>query len=341
MVQIDATEKLTMCNSSALSSNFPMSNLLRRVIIGVIISGLLVLPMNTSAAQSTPPADPPIVPMIDAAMKTRLQAILADGAKRGNRTNVFAKIGDSITESGSFLLDFGCGEGEFGTYLELRETVDYFSKQKFPESYAAVWCGTANSFTRSSISAVTGWSTDDALLPLDPPMRECPPPNHTPARCELHLLKPSIAVIMYGTNDLEAHNDIDLFRRNLTTIVKDTIAAGTIPVLSTIPPRRDMSSRNQRVAAYNNAIIDVAREHQIPVMNYWRALTAPGMINAGLSEDGIHPNLYGGCLPDCKSSDLTAQGLRYGYNQRNLIALQTLAKVRAVVIEDGEADTVN
>jgi hypothetical protein len=38
---------------------------------------------------------------------------------------------------------------------------------------------------------------------------------------------------------------------------------------------------------------------------------------------------------------LTEQALRYGYNQRNLITLQTLAKLKAIVIEDGVPDRTN
>ena len=56
-------------------------------------------PPPVSLRSTTNPADYPIVPLINAALKTRLQAILADGQSKGNRANVFTKTGDSITYS--------------------------------------------------------------------------------------------------------------------------------------------------------------------------------------------------------------------------------------------------
>src|SRR5258705_2577803 len=211
-----------------------------------------------SAPQVAPSiADQPIIPVIDAVMKAHLRTILSDGLKKGNRPNVFAKIGDSITESESFLAGFGCREEELGTYTDLAATIAYFRRFTFPESYTTVWCGVANSFTRSSKSAVTGWGTNDALTPLYPPNTDCPEPFETPLRCELHLIKPGIALIMYGTNDLVSPNDPDNFRQNLTEIITQSVDAGTIPVLSTIPPRLDFMGRNVRVETYNRIIVEV------------------------------------------------------------------------------------
>src|SRR5579859_1453935 len=55
-------------------------------------------PIWSAIAVSTPPVPtgPPIVPSIDAPMKARLRAIYLAGLSRGNRPEVFAKVGDSI-----------------------------------------------------------------------------------------------------------------------------------------------------------------------------------------------------------------------------------------------------
>ena len=90
-----------------------------------------------------------------------------------------------------------------------------------------------------------------------------------------------------------------------------------------------------RVTGYNEAIVRVAAAARIPVMNYWRALIDGDTVNEGISEDGIHPNVYAGCTPHCGSADFGPEGLRYGYNLRNLTTLQALAKVLRTVIEDG------
>src|SRR6185369_16475529 len=48
----------------------------------------------------------PIVPNLDDATLSRLRTIFTDGQAKGNRADVFAKVGDSITESQSFLSGF-------------------------------------------------------------------------------------------------------------------------------------------------------------------------------------------------------------------------------------------
>ena len=63
----------------------------------------------------------PVIPGIDAGMKSRLQSILEDGRGKSNRPNVFAKIGDSITESGSFLQGIGCRDEVLGDFASLAQ----------------------------------------------------------------------------------------------------------------------------------------------------------------------------------------------------------------------------
>lgn len=282
-------------------------------------------------------ATPPIVPLIDAASKARLRTIYLFGQTQGNRAAVFAKIGDSITESGSFLQDVGCGAEALGAYTALGPTIDYFRAVTFPPGYTSVWCEVGNSFTRASASAVAGWSADYAVDPayLDAPLASaCPAPDNNPLRCELHLLSPSIALIMFGTNDLERYNDVTAYRANLTQIVAETIAAGVIPVLSTIPPRLDSATFGASVAPHNQVVKEVAEAQQIPLWNYWLALQGPTMINHGMDTDGVHPNIY---LGD-QGADFSTTALQYGYNQRNLTAIQVLQKIKRIVIDDGAPD---
>jgi hypothetical protein len=285
-----------------------------------------------TAAPAPMPADPPVVPHISKAMASHLRGIVRDGRRLGNRAAVFAKIGDSITESGSFLTDVGCGQARLGRHRRLASTIRYFSRVRLPVDRAVAWCGRSNSFTRASVSAVSGWDAGHALARFggDAPTG-CPPPHDRPLRCELHLLRPSIALVMYGTNDLE-RTGTRTYSRRLRAITRETVAAGVVPVLSTIPSRRD--SFAPRVARFNRAIAEVAAAERVPLWNFWRAVTRRGMVRQGISDDGIHPSVYGGCEPPlgCASADLTSAGLRYGYNQRNLTALEVLAALRRTVL---------
>ncbi len=284
-------------------------------------------PTNGSLTQATAP----IIPTITAAMKTHLQSVYSSGQASGKRSDVFAKVGDSITESNSYLADLGCpgGTDNMGAHSSLTSTVTYFSSRSLGS--APVWCGLGNSFTRASMVAVMGWTSDAALATTS----ACPVPNNSYLKCELATIQPSYAFIMYGTNDLQQVNDLTIYRANLNRIIDDVEGAGVIPVLSTLPPRLDSTTLNTRVAQYNAVVIEVAQTRNIPLWNYWRTSTLTGMVNQGLDSDGIHPNVLGGQY----GSNLNTNGLTYGYNQRNLQTLQILEKLKRIVADNGASDS--
>jgi hypothetical protein len=278
------------------------------------------------------------VPVIDAAMQARLRRILGAGIKMGNRPAVFAKAGDSITADPPFLQDFACpGRGTgLDAAPDLAPVIAYFGAAQFPPGATKAGCGVANSFSRTSVSAVPGWTSANALASLRRPPPGCDPPYDTALICELHLLHPGIVLIMFGTNDLGKSDDVDGFAGRLTVLVQQALSLGVIPVLSTIPPRLDEVEYAKRVPLFNAAIAEVAAAQQVPLWNYWLALQVPGLPNHGMSVDGIHPSVYG--CPACDPTNLTPAGLRYGYNRRNLTALQVLAKLKRVVIDAGTPD---
>lgn len=275
----------------------------------------------------------PVVPSIDPAMKTALRKIYFLGRSSGNRPGVFIKVGDSITSSKSFLIDIGCNVEDLDDYQGLASTIRYFRETSFPSSFTESWCGEANSFSRKSMSADRGWTALDPLLAFSNPVSACPPPNDTPLRCELSLLRPSIALVMYGTNDLEFNTTIT-FRKNLTRVIQEIQVAGAVPVLSTIPPRLDSPEMGRRVVPYNQVISEVAQTFQVPLWNYWLALQGPRMIQFGVDNDGVHPSVYNKSLP----AVFTSEGLRYGYNQRNLTAVEVLDELRSIIQNNAPGD---
>jgi len=301
------------------------------------------LPAQTATTNlPNDPANPPIIPIITAADKERLRIIYLAGQAAGNHAAVFAKVGDSMTWLSFFLKDeIGCGVDRMDRYDYLLPTVEYLRATAFPADYTDVWCGVANAYTRSSVTAVHSWTSADALDParLDPVPFDCSAPYDTPLKCELHLIKPSIALIMYGTNDLFFFNDLEMFRANLTQIVADVLNAGVIPVLSTIPPRFDTPEWGARVPMYNQIIIEVAQVQRVPLWNYWLALQDLTLVNHGIGADGVHPNYsLDGAGGDYGAAIFTPEGLRYGFNLRNLTAIQVLDKLKRVVIDDGAPD---
>jgi hypothetical protein len=300
-----------------------------------ILITLLVALATPATAGAAGLRTTPVIPPLQGRSAEMAREIYTAGLEAGNSPDVFAKVGDSITESSSFLQELACGPPAWGRWSALEATRNYYGLHTFPPSFTSVWCERANSFSRASATAVSGWDAADAITaPMDDPRPGCR--GLAPLECEFALVNPSVALIMYGTNDVESFTP-EAYEDNLSALVVRSATAGVVPVLSTIPPRTDSRERNRRVIAFNRVVLRVAHSFHVPVWNYWRSLQGERMVNHGMGEDGVHPNLYGGCEEPrgCRPLDFTRRGLRYGYNQRNLGALRVLDRLRAVL---GESD---
>ncbi|HEX5593907.1 MAG TPA: SGNH/GDSL hydrolase family protein [Solirubrobacterales bacterium] len=253
-------------------------------------------------------------------MAGHLQKVAARGERFGNSPGVFVKIGDSITASPSFLQALACRRPRLGAWSELGGTLEFFGATPVPPGAEEALCPISNSYSRLGVAAVPGWRALDALSPLESPS-EC---QGLPAvSCELQLLRPSVALIMFGTNDLEEFTAVE-FRRDLAGLTRLVSRAGTIPVVSTIPPRVQRPF-SQRVARFNAEIAALAENRALPLWNFWRQLVEPGVPDQGLGEDGVHPSAL---CPPCTAIDFRPTGLRYGYALRNLGALRVLDRLR-------------
>jgi hypothetical protein len=115
----------------------------------------------------------------------------------------------------------------------------------------------------------------------------------------------------------------------MQSLIDSLASRGIVPVLYTIPPylapRRGLAN-----GPTMNAIIrGIAQSRAIPLIDFERELLP--LPDHGLW-DGTHPRVeFGGCV-------FTAEGLRHGYNVRNLITMQALARVRHVLDGGGALD---
>jgi hypothetical protein len=266
----------------------------------------------------------PVVPALDPVVAGHLEKVAGRGERLGNRPGVFVKIGDSITASPSFLQALACRSPRLGAWSGLRSTLEFFGRTAVPAGSEEALCPVSNSYSRLGVAAVGGWRAIDALAPRES-FPEC---QGLPAvSCELQLLRPSVALIMFGTNDLKDFNAVE-FRRYLARVAQLVSSAGTIPVISTIPPRRQRPF-SQRVARFNAEIAALAENRALPLWNFWRQMTGPGVPRRGLSRDGVHPSSV---CPPCTAIDFRPAGLRYGYALRNLGALRVLDRLRRDVL---------
>jgi hypothetical protein len=270
-----------------------------------------------------------VTPALGPVVRGHLERVAARGESVGNLPGVFAKIGDSISASPSVLQALACRSPQLGAWSELRGTVEFFGETPVPRGSEEAACEVSDSYSRVGVAAVPGWTAVDALAPVESPP-EC---AGLPAvSCELRLLHPSVALIMFGTNDLTDFTAVQ-YRRDLARVARLVAGAGTIPVLSTIPPRKRWPY-SQRVARFNAEIAALAENRALPLWNYWRQMVEPGVPDQGLGEDGVHPSAL---CPPCTAIDFRPEGLRQGYTLRNLGALRVLDRLRRLVpLGDGQ-----
>lgn len=311
---------------------------------------------------AAPRPDPTAVglPVLGSPVLRHLLVLHRRGLALGVRDDVFAKIGDSNTANGDFLRALGCEHEHLGRRHDLLGTVRWFSRRVLPAGYLPFLFATRlecpdNSFVRIGFGAHPGWGVLQLLRPFTvvdgfltfyhgriligrhprPGARVIPvetrPAGRCPAMsalgCELQVIRPAVALVMIGTNDLRTLPPAR-FARALRRVVALIEGAGTIPVLSTIPPLLSPGSASL-VTGLNTTVTRVAREDRLPLWDLWRALRQPGMINQGLRADGTHLSASPG-----GAADLRRPALRYGMNLRNLQALEILDLLRRRVLSE-------
>lgn len=152
----------------------------------------------------------------------------------------------------------------------------------------------------------------------------------------LRKLNPEMAVILFGTNDLQAL-ELPEYRSRLRSVVKRCQDRGTVPILTTLPPRHGVEKKAEQFA---QAVREVAGELAIPLVDYHREILKrrPEDWDGALdrfkgsdtyevatlvSRDGVHPS-----YPKRFQNDYSEEGLRSsGYTLRNYLTLLKVAEV--------------
>jgi uncharacterized protein YgiM (DUF1202 family) len=251
---------------------------------------------------------PPGAPSVASGVTVGARQIFLKGQAMGNRPNVFTKVGDSLTDTPYFLRYFATGYN-LRTYGYLLPVLQYFSGATALDNI---------SFASTSRSAHASWSTFSVLDAANSDPSACQP-GEIPLVCEYRTVKPSVALIMIGTNDAPAFPPAT-YEANIRRMVETSINMGVIPVLSTLPPRADF---NDNIIAYNQVIAGLSSQYGVPLWDLYSAVV--GLPNHGYGTDGIHlstpPNA------PASTADFTADNLNYGTTMRNLTALQILDTV--------------
>ncbi len=239
------------------------------------------------------------VPVVGGATGTA-RAIFQTGRAMGNNPNVVTTVGDCSSEHWKFLSQFAWGDYNLGAYANLQPVIDHFGESLAYDSQAD-----HNGFNANAVIAPE-WANPGYCQA-----------GESPLLCEFRIHKPSVAVIMFGTSDLivMAPAEFDFYMREM---VEKTIEAGVIPILSTFPGNLNFWNRT---ILYNQIVVRIARDYDIPLINLWLALE--NLPNHGLEADGFHlgESAYG------TSCMLVDPYLQSGYPMRNLVTMQTLDNV--------------
>ena len=218
----------------------------------------------------------------------------------------FSKIGDSNTVNTNYL---GCYAG---TQVDLGGRT---ALQPAWQHFLTGMVGGTTPYNRTSLSATVGWSAFSAITG-----------NPTPLQQELDAAQPRYATVMFGTNDVGFMNT-DSFGKNLFTIIDTLSMQGVVPIVSSIPPRDDDPLIDAWVPRYNLVARGIAQARKVPFVDLHRELL--NVPAHGLGPDGVHLNVYvSGSVKGC---NLTAAGLAYGHNTRNLVTLEALSRAWGAV----------
>lgn len=216
-----------------------------------------------------------------------------------------------------FLAPFSEGRYTLGAHASLETTIKHFLGT--PARNGQGW--TRDSFATTGLAAFGGFNVAG---PLDATWAN---PNwctagESPLACDLRVSKPSVALVMFGTNDASA-TEPDAFLQYYRQIVELVLANQTLPVLSTFPTRPENPDKSRLL---NQLVAQVAREYDVPLINLKRALEP--LQNHGVDpKDSTHLTLPAGGRAD----DLSPTGLQAGFNMRNLVTLQTLDAILQAV----------
>jgi hypothetical protein len=236
------------------------------------------------------------------AVSARVAQIYQQGLAMGNNPHMFAKVGDSITSNQSFMIGYGSSQYNLGGFTSLQESINYFS---------------ADAFTRTSIAAKPGFNAAAVMDPIWSPQGTCQL-NESPLMCEYRLTRPSVAIILIGSVDVQLY-DANAFNGYLSQIVNLTIGQGIVPVLTTFTYASDYYPAQSE--AFNGVIRSIAASQQIPLIDLQGATA--NMPGRGVGGDKFHLTQ--------RSDDwinLTGDENQYGSTMRNLITLQTLDSLR-------------
>ena len=238
----------------------------------------------------------PIIPEVS----QHVIQIFKEGQAQGRDPHSFSVIGDCQAINFVFMGPIGRGELQPSS----AESYLYNAINQFKDS-----------FNRESVSARGGFTAASILSPIQADPHYCKP-GETPLSCEVRVNNPAYAFITLET--WLDPSTIARYETYLRQILDYLLAHGIVPILMT---KADSAEMHNGTHVINPAIVRVASDYDVPVINFWRSAQY-------LPNYGIDPNREGFHLSQA------------GYDLKNILALRTMYKVWKTV-DPGNAETGN
>ncbi len=241
----------------------------------------------------------PVIPEISLAM----QEVYQRGVEAGNHPNVITKVGDSLMQNDEYLQVMSQPNYDLGGYVFLTQTVEFYRE----------------SAGQPSVAARLGLTTYVVFDPMwaDPAQCEA---GESPLNCEYRLKRPSVALIMFGANDVQHMTDA-IFDEQMRLLVEETLAQNIIPVLFTFSYHPDNEFWWQAIN-FNLRLVQIASDYEVPLVNLWSAARA--LPEFGLDVDRIHLKNSGVDWLDFTNG----REARYGVTLQNLLTIRVLHEIR-------------
>jgi hypothetical protein len=239
-----------------------------------------------------------------------LKAIFEAGQKEGLNVRIFAKIGDCMSSSESYLKPISTGQYDLDQYTDLQTVIDHYLGKAVRSADSGF-----DSFNNPSLGAYSGFNAASVLDSTwnDPAFCEA---EESPMACEYRVNKPAVALLMFGTNDLKSLPP-ELFDFYFRKAVVETANKGIVPIIFTFPNQPGLVERS---ILFNQITVKIAQDYGLPLVNLWRPFET-------LPNQGIDPKETthmttpaSGEVASFTKADL-AEG---GHNMHNLLTLQAL-----------------
>jgi lysophospholipase L1-like esterase len=140
--------------------------------------------------------------------------------------------------------------------------------------------------------------------------------------------KPQLALYMLGTNDISAGRSVVQYIADVEKAVDLLEEAGTVTILSTLPPYR---GKSKEVVAYNEALRELAKKKKLPLIDLYSQMKSRAgeqIEQSYLNRDGIHLS------HEKANGPANAENLRTcGYLLRCYLAVHKGMEVKAKVFD--------